>query len=194
MDDRFEHAYTTGTPPWEIGRAQPEILALEEAGAFEDPVLDVGCGTGENAIALADRGHEVWGIDAAPTAIDRARAKAGDRGIELRVHDALDLGSLGMRFATAFDSGVFHTFDDADRARFPGSLASVLEPGGRYFLLCFSEHEPPGWGPRRVTQPEIRDTFTRGWRTEEIREARFESNLPDKRLIRGWLATIVREA
>lgn len=193
MNDRFEQAYTTGTPPWEIGRAQPEILELEEAGAFADPVLDVGCGTGDNAIALADRGHEVWGIDAAPTAIERARAKAGDRRIELRVHDALDLGALGRRFASAFDSGVFHTFDDADRARFPASLGAALEPGAVYHLLCFSEHEPPGWGPRRVTQAEIRATFTDGWRVEDIREGRFATNLPDRPRIRAWLATIVRE-
>ena len=76
----FEQAYQDGPPPWEIGRPQPAFVALEEAGEIVGDVLDVGCGTGENALYLANRGHEVWGVDGVPAAIERARQKAAERG------------------------------------------------------------------------------------------------------------------
>ena len=77
----FARQYAEGTPPWDIGRPQPEIVALEEAGVLGPVVIDVGCGTGENALYLAGRDHDVHGIDGATAAIEQARAKAGQRGI-----------------------------------------------------------------------------------------------------------------
>jgi 2-polyprenyl-3-methyl-5-hydroxy-6-metoxy-1,4-benzoquinol methylase len=71
-----------GAPPWDIGRPQASLVRLAEAGEIAGSVLDVGCGTGENALYLATRGHEVLGVDAAPVAIERATTKARDRGIE----------------------------------------------------------------------------------------------------------------
>lgn len=160
--DRFVQAYE-GTPPWDIGRPQPAFVALADAGAIAGPVLDAGCGTGENALFLAGRGLDVLGIDAVPAAIDAARAKATARGLTaaFEVHDALDLGSLDRRFSTVVDSGLFHTFDDDEREHFVASLAAVLEHGGICHALCFSEHETREGGPRRVTQAELRAVFGR---------------------------------
>ena len=188
----FNEAYK-GVPPWEIGRPQGEFVRLEEAGRIGRSVLDVGCGTGELAIHLANTGHEVLGVDAAPLAIERAKAKAAERGsgAEFLVWDALDLAGLGRTFDTAVDSGVFHTFDDDQRARYASSLHAALKAGGVYHMMCFSEHEPGSWGPRRVTQAEIRATFDDGWRVEEIVEAAFETNLETER-VRAWRATIAR--
>ena len=61
--------------------------------------------------------------------------------------DARQLGSLGEQFDIVLDCGLFHVFDDEDRTPFVESLAQVVRPGGRYFMLCFSEDEPAGWGP-----------------------------------------------
>ena len=80
---RFEAAYA-GTPPWDIGRPQPAFLALVEAGLVTGRVLDVGCGTGEHTLLAAGMGLEAVGIDSAPTAIDRARRKAVERGLPAR--------------------------------------------------------------------------------------------------------------
>ena len=115
---RFIESYR-GTPPWDIGRPQPAFARLAEAGDARGPVLDAGCGTGENALAFAARGFEVVGVDAVEAAVDAARAKAAARGLaaEFRVHDALALGDLGRRFGTVVDSGLFHTFDDEERRR-----------------------------------------------------------------------------
>ncbi len=155
----------------------------------------MGCGTGENALHFAGLGHEVVGIDAAPAAIQQARAKAEERGLSATflLHDALDLGSLGGSFETVIDSGLFHTFSDADRERFVESLEAVLPPGGTYFMLCFSEREPREWGgPRRIRQAEVQKAFREGWKINYIRAAVFESTFhPDGG--HAWLASITRQ-
>lgn len=186
----FDDMYV-GVPPWDIGRAQPEVVRIAEAGGFTGAVIDVGCGTGENALELAARGLRVVGIDAAPRAIEKARGKAVEREltVEFLLEDALSLASLGRRFDTALDSGVFHVFEDDERPRYVASLASVLEPGGVLHLLCFSDRELGTMGPRRVTQQELRDSFAAGWDVVEIVGTTFQTNLPEREA-QAWRATI----
>jgi len=174
--EQFESFYQ-GKPPWDIPEAQPAIVVLEEAGEIVGSVLDAGCGTGENALYLASRGHEVLGVDFVPAAIERARAKANERGLTARfeVADATELDQLGQTFDSAIDCGLFHTFTDEDRPRYVASLAWAVRPGGRVHILCFSDKEPPGQGPRRITQAEIRDAFRDGWTVESIQETRFKT-------------------
>ena len=190
----WDDAYTQGWAPWDIGRPQPVFVRLADAGEFTSPVLDSGCGTGEHALMLAERGLEVLGVDVAPTAIGLAREKTALRGLnaQFEVGDVLALHRLGRRFATVLDSGVFHTFDDTDRPRYVASLASVLEPGGVIHLLCFSEHTPGEWGPRRVTQAELRAAFEEGWEIERIEAARFEVREGFADEPHAWLARISR--
>jgi 2-polyprenyl-3-methyl-5-hydroxy-6-metoxy-1,4-benzoquinol methylase len=141
--EHFDASYA-GTPPWDIGRPQPAFLALAEAGTIRGRVLDVGCGTGEHALMAASMGLEATGIDSAPAAIALAEAKARDRGLTVRflVHDALQLASLGTQFDTVLDCGLFHVLDDDDRRTFVENLRAVIQPGGRYFMLCFSDRQP----------------------------------------------------
>jgi SAM-dependent methyltransferase len=182
-----------GTPPWDIGRPQPAIQALAEAGALRGRVLDVGCGTGEHALLAAELGLEAVGIDVARAAIAAATAKARDRGLAVRfqVWDALRLADLGERFDTVVDSGLFHVLDDHDRRAYVAGLAVATRPDGRVYLLCFSDRQPGILGPRRVTQDELRTSFTRGWRVESIEPATIEST-DDRDPVLAWLATIVR--
>jgi cyclopropane fatty-acyl-phospholipid synthase-like methyltransferase len=195
----FEELYK-GQPPWDIDKPQPVFVELEESGAICGSVLDVGCGTGEHVLYLASRGHECWGIDFIPVAIERAKAKAAERGIRahFQVADALELDRLNRQFDTVIDSGLFHVFDDAQRARFVKSLAAVLKPGGTYFMACFSDREPGTEGPRRVTQQEIRDAFRDGWEVQSIKETRFATRPDGPPFSPGgphaWLATVVRKA
>ncbi len=181
-----------GTPPWEIGRPQPFVEALQAKGEIVGDVLDIGCGTGENALFLTGMNHAVVGVDFAAGAIAPARGKAHTRGIETRfeVGDALELGGLGRAFDTLLDSGVFHVFSDDDRRRYARSLASVSRPGTRLFLACFSEREPDWGGPRRVTRDEIRGTFGRPWAVERIEATRYATLLSDGGA-QAWLASII---
>ena len=190
--DFFDSAYQ-GTPPWDIGRPQKEFVELVRRGEITGSVLDIGCGTGEHALFFAGEGHEVCGIDSAPLAIRKAREKAAGRGLRVNflVLNALDLSSHNRKFDTATDSGLFHTLSDEDRPLFVESLAAVLSPGGRYFMLCFSELEPAGYGPRRITQDEIREAFRDGWTINYIRPATFESRTRAEGP-RAWLSSILK--
>ena len=169
----FESAYA-GQPPWDIGR--PQKALIDVADQITGSVLDAGCGTGENALFFAGKGHKVTGIDFLAEPITRAKQKAAERGLTATflVMDALALKELPEVFDTVIDSGLFHVFSDDDRRRYVDGLATVLKPGGKLFLLCFSDEEPGTQGPRRVSEKEIRDAFAEGWKVESIVPSRFE--------------------
>ncbi len=194
----FESAYA-GQAPWDIGK--PQQALLEVAARVQGSILDVGCGTGENALYFAGLGRKVTGIDFLAGPIESAKQKAIERGLKATflVMDALALTSLPEVYDSVIDSGLFHVFDDADRRRYIQGLATILRPGGRLFLVCFSDEEPGTQGPRRVTQQEIRDSFADGWAVEEVRATRFEV-VPDLKDIsfseggpRAWLSVVRRE-
>jgi SAM-dependent methyltransferase len=195
---QWDASYTAGAlPPWDIGRPQPAFVRLADDGLLRGRVLDAGCGTGENALLAADRGADAVGVDVAPHAIERARGKAAERGLAARfeVADALSLADLGLTFDTVIDSGLFHVFDDDDRARYVASLAAVLDDGGRCYLMCFSDRQPGDFGPRRVSQDELRAAFAPagGWRIASIAPDTFEINLlMEQTAAQAWLATIER--
>ena len=194
MVEFFDNAYRDGgTPTWDLGRPQGAIVRLAGSGLIVGSVLDAGCGTGENALYLAGLGHPVVGVDFAAAAIQRATEKAVDRGlpVDFRRADALDLAALHRTFDAILDVGLFHTFDDGERPRYAASLGAALRPGGLAFLLCWSDRNPFGRGPRRVSQWEIRESFGEGWRVEAIDPEWLDTRLPDGR-IHAWLARIAR--
>jgi SAM-dependent methyltransferase len=188
----FDVAYE-GSPTWDIGRPQPAVVRLEEAGRIAGSVLDAGCGTGENALYLASRGHEVVGVDLARRAIDLARVKAVRRGIDatFQVRDALRLDELGRTFDTAIDVGLFHTLADEERTAYARSLREAVTPGGRCFVLCWSERNPWGVGPRRVTHMELLGSFERGWAVDAIEEEGLARKLSTGG-VHAWLASFTR--
>jgi SAM-dependent methyltransferase len=199
MTNSWDAAYTAESPaPWDIGHPQRAFVRLAEAGRLTGSVLDVGCGTGEHALLAASHGADAAGVDVAPTAIEKARAKAAERGLTARfmVGDALDLGPLGLAgtIDTVIDSGVFHVFSDEDRPRYVASLASVLRPAGITYLMCFSDRQPGDIGPRRVSQDELREAFAVGWTIESIGADRFDINpLQGMTQAAAWLAVLRRD-
>lgn len=180
-------------PPWDIGRPQPAFQALAEAGVIRGRVLDAGCGTGEHAIMAAALGLDVTGVDLAGNALGRARRKASDRGVTVRFisHDARRLAEFGESFDVVLDCGLFHIFSDDDRAAYVGGLRSVLDPGGRYFMLGFSDQQPGDDGPHRLRRAEIEAAFADGWRLDSIDPATIDVTTdPDG--VRAWLVAITR--
>ncbi len=207
----FDSAYV-GTPPWDIGRPQRAFKELFNEGKLAGRVLDVGCGTGDLAIFLAGEGLNTWGIDASGLAVKQAAEKAraaqldgsvrefageissmntdGSAAITLGMADALNLGALKTSFDTIIDCGFFHALSDNGRLRYRRSLEAISKPGTTLHILCFSEHEPNWGGPRRVTQKELRQTFSGGWVVEQIRAARFE-NLVTVDGSASWLCSVI---
>ncbi len=195
----WDASYRDGPAPWDIGHPQPAIVRLASAGGFAGAVLDVGCGTGENAFLVASLGFSVLGVDVAETALAMAREKArertNDRGIEVEfaAADALHLERLGRRFQTVLDCGLFHTFDRDERPGYVASLASVTEHGGTLYVLCFSD-EGPDTGPHPIKQEELRAAFnpSNGWNVAAIEPDRIQTRFHDNNGAPAWFATIKR--
>jgi SAM-dependent methyltransferase len=211
----WDDAYAGSVPPaWDLGQPQPAFVRLAEQGLLAGTVLDAGCGTGEQTLLAASHGADALGVDVSPLALEIARGKAAARGIpaaaggqvgpaaaggqvgsaRFEVADALKLGELGLGFDTIIDSGLFHVFDDESRVRYVTSLASVLRPGGRLYLMCFSDRQPGMFGPRRVSQDELRAAFTDGWMIVAIEAEAFALNRGAFGIAtaQAWLATVSR--
>lgn len=179
-------------PPWEIGRPQAAFVKLADEGRISGPVLEVGCGTGELALFLASRGHRVVAIDLDETALAAARLKASQRGgtAEFISADGLFLESLDGLFKTVVDCGCFHTFADTEREFYLDGLRQVVAVGGMVHLLVMSELEPGNYGPRRVTERELRELFDDGFVLESCQPAVFEVR-GERVGARAWLASFM---
>jgi SAM-dependent methyltransferase/DNA-binding MarR family transcriptional regulator len=190
---RFDALYESA-PAWDIGRPQPAFLRLADAGLLRGRVLDVGCGTGEHVLLVASLGLEATGIDVSPKAIELAKQKATARKLSARFleRDARELADFDEQFETVLDSGLFHVFNDEDRARFVEGLRTAVAPGGRYYLLCFSDRQPGVLGPRRVSQDEIRTSFVNGWRVGSIEPATMDLTISPVGAL-AWLAVITHD-
>ena len=192
----FAGMYAEGIPPWQIDRPQPEVIQLIEQGKFESPVLDLGCGTGDNTIELARHGLVVKGLDAVPEALERARKKTEQAGQkqspEFVLADALRLAESKLKVRTVLDCALFHTFSDEERKHYIQGLEAVLSPGGRLHILSFSELETRQPGPRRLSLSEITGSFGDGWRVEDSVRCRYWDRVrPDG--AHAWRVTFVRE-
>lgn len=196
--ERFEDYYAAPRAPWDIGR--PQRAFVEAADAIRGRVIDIGCGTGDLALWLAEQGCAVTGVDFLEKPLAAARQKAAARGLAVNFlqMDALAVGEIPERFDAATDCGLFHVFDDAGRVSYVAALTRLLESGARLFVLCFSDAEPGTHGPRRISERELREAFARGWLVESIEPARFEvlPGIPGAEFgpdgARAWFAVIRR--
>lgn len=185
----WDEAYEDDVP-WDTGKPQSALVELEASGEIGGRVLDAGCGTGVEAAFLAERGHDVTGVDISATAIERARATARQRGVDVtfRVGDALDLDDGPDTYDTVVDSGLFHALPEDRRGTYADELGRVLRDDGTAFVLSFGEDAPTDWGPLPVSGSDVRDAFEDGWDVRTVRETTFETVEP----VPGCLAVLDR--
>ena len=176
----YEHA-----APWDIGAPQPAMTALLAKYPPAGPILDVGCGSGDLAIYLAQLGHRVLGIDFVEAAIADARRKAASLPpetagfVDFQVADGLRPSLLRKRFGAVLDSGFYHLFDEEQCEQLVREIGSILLPGGHYYLHEFAVEFPAPNLPRQVTDGELQLRFTaeNGWSIKEIQVVEFLSRV-----------------
>ncbi|NGO67266.1 class I SAM-dependent methyltransferase [Streptomyces boncukensis] len=165
-----------GAPPWVIGEPQPALVGLESTGAFRGEVLDAGCGTGDNALFLAARGHRVTGVDASPTALKQARISARDRKADVAFveSDATRLDELASgRFGSVLDMGLYHGLTDEQRDAYARALHRVTRPGAGLHLFATAAVPGPGIPvPPPLRRESFRERLGAHWQIRLIRLTR----------------------
>jgi len=192
----FDLWYRFGKPPWIIDQAQPDLIAAEEKGEIRGPtVLDVGCGSGDNAIYLASRGFEVTGVDFSAKAISIAKRTAANAKVAATflTLDALKIGTLDKKFDTVIDFGLFHNLGYDDRRRYVLALSEVCVSKGQLLMACLGDQAGeydvyPHFYPKPLSQDEIRASFSEGWKIEWIRLGGAQSNISEN--YSSWLTAM----
>lgn len=184
-DAAYRNHVFAGPPPWNIGVAQPEIVAVIESGAVREPVLDVGCGVGDVSFALAAAGYRVVGIDLSGVAIAAAREGAAERGLtdlEFIEGDVREL-AYADEFNTVIDCTLFHSLPVEARDGYLQGIRAAAAPGAQLFMLVFTTDalppDSPFPVPNLVTEQEVRDAVAKHWDVESLRKAFVAVRLPD---------------
>jgi SAM-dependent methyltransferase len=194
MSLAYKLLYAVGFTPWEEIAELPAVtdrfaalLDREEAGRRPPygPVLDLGCGSGIWSIELARRGWDVTGVDIVPKALRRARRRARDAGVDVRLVEAdvtkLGTAGVGSGFALLLDFGLFHDeLSDRQRAAMGREVSAVAAPGAELLMVAWAPGRR-GPLPRGASRGDI-ETAYRGWSVVE-EEAFDLSDAPFYRLV-----------
>ncbi|HEX2285850.1 MAG TPA: methyltransferase domain-containing protein [Mycobacterium sp.] len=189
--DRFEEMYRDestahGLPastPWDIGGPQPVVQQLVAVGAIKGEVLDPGTGPGHHAIFYAANGYSTTGIDAAPTAIERAKQNADRAGVSVnfQVADATKLDGLEGRFDTVVDSAFYHVFNEEDELQqsYLKALHRATKPGARLYMFEFGGHNVNGLSlPRFIPEENFRQLLPAGgWQITYLGTTTYQGNV-----------------
>ncbi len=170
--------YRQGLPPWESGRPATELVRVVEEGLIEPcRTLELGCGTGADAIYLAQQGFEVTAVDSSPTALERARARAEqeDALANLVLGDVFEFAPTAGSFDLVYDAGFYHFIRDYDLEAYLDLLWRVTEPGALYLTLAGSTRERAKGGPPQVSRQQVRDELGRLFDFIHVRPFKFES-------------------
>lgn len=174
----WNESYASGQLPWDTGQPEPLLVEFVASGSIKpSPTLEIGAGTGTNAIWMAECGFDVLGVDLSPLAVERARAKMEGRALPCRFAalDFLAATPPGGPFQFVFDRGCFHVFDETgEREQFVSQVAALLEPGGLWLSLIGSTEGPPREiGPPRRSAREVTLAIEPALEIVELRSAEF---------------------
>lgn len=191
MSLSYRLMYRVGFTPWDTDRVPTELSALiEGTGALPaGRALDIGCGTGTQAVYMAQRGWEVTAIDAVPRPLSRARARAKAAGVSVdwiladvaRVHRL----ELTPGFTLFFDRGCFHGLDESQRSAYAAAVNALAAPGATLLMMAFGPNRVVA-APAGLEQIELEGRFA-GWRLVSASpDAEGEIGGPLRNVPRTW--------
>jgi methyl halide transferase len=193
-DADWDTAYREGTPPWDVGRPHAELTSvLDEYRLHPQTVLEVGCGTGADAIALARRRYEVTAVDCSPIAIERARLRAEQSDALLRfvLDDVFAFARTAGQFDFVYDAGLYHAVRQTNLERYLDMLWRVTRPGSYYLCLAGAPSQAAEVGPPQVTEDEMHNELGRLFEFVHLRPTRLESAGPNQSYA-GWSCLMLR--
>ncbi len=185
----WDKRYEQGDTPWDTGQPSTELVRVMQAEALPRPkALELGCGTGTNAVWLARHGFEVTAIDFSPRALQRAQERARAAGVSVRwiAGDVLHPPDLGGPYDFVFDRGCYHCVRRDDVHAYLNTLRSATRPGSAVLVLTGNAKEPRDPGPPVVSEEELRSELGSLLEIAWIREFRFDQAEPDSVRFLGW--------
>jgi len=195
--ERWDARYRDdGRPAWDTGRPSSNLKhSLEQKHLQPCRVLELGCGTGVNAVYLAKQGFQVTAIDIAPTALKLAEQRATKAGVKVAWIQADVLAPPPLEaFDFIFDRGCYHGVRRQDPSRYVEVLKKLSRPGGRVLILAGNANEPgQHYGPPRVDETELINDFAGAFDFEELREIRFDTADPDDEGALAWAVLLRRK-
>jgi cyclopropane fatty-acyl-phospholipid synthase-like methyltransferase len=176
MSLAYRLMYRVGFTPWDNDEVPHELVALVEGDNALSPgrALDLGCGTGTQAVYLARHGWHVTALDVVDRALRRARARGAAAGVEVEWvhHDVGRLSERGLEpgVTMVLDRGCYHGLSKASREGYARGVEAVAAPGTTLLLMSFAPNRKP-FGPSGATEAELRDRFGGAWELVEATPA-----------------------
>jgi SAM-dependent methyltransferase len=199
--DHWQQRYLHKDLPWDTGEVSPELIDVVQdlPPATADRALEIGCGTGTDAIWLARQGFETLGVDIAPRAIELARAKARESAV---ANAGFEVGDIVKKLpvedgscAFAFDRGCFHAVGDDERPAFSERVFEALRPGGHWLTLCGNadEQRPEGaHGPPQLSARDIVNVVEKRFSILSLQPSHFRDSGDTSHL--SWLCLMRKRA
>lgn len=181
---RFTQRYKDGDIPWDLGRADYNLTEMVVNWPIMPcKTLELGCGTGDNAIWMAEHKFEVTAFDLIEVAVNMAKIKAAEAGVNISfyVADILKDTIPNEPFDFVFDRGVFHTIDDeGDRALFAENVARHMKKEGLWLSLIGSQDQnQEKKGPPKRSAKDIIDAIEPYFELLMLKVSQFDSKDED---------------
>lgn len=181
IEERYKESYKSGATPWDVGRADFNLIEVVAKKPIQScKVLDIGCGTGDNSIWLAQSRFQVTGTDTSDLALEKAREKASKANVQCHfmLVDFLKNKIEGAPFGFIFDRGCFHSFSsESDRRRFAQNIATHLEEAGLWLTIAGNADERRQVpGPPQRTAGDIVLAVEPYFEVLSLTASHFESN------------------
>lgn len=189
-EEDWNERYITGDLPWDSGRYDFNLREIAAKNRIKPcKALEVGCGSGTNAIWLSRHGFSVTAVDIADASIKMAIKKSAEAGVRCKflVKDFMRQKIEGLPFGFVFDRGCFHSFESAmDRSRYARITHSYLKKDGLWLTLAGSADEPPrDPGPPQLTALEITAAVEPYFQILSLYASRFDSDM--RKAPRAWV-------